>query len=229
MISIGGSIVMKSSRILSAVIFTSLALFFTAAPFTAGADDASLLPPQRVIQETSTQLQTTLQRPEYKNNFPKAVQFVEGVIDPHVDFDRVAMLILGKYWKVATPEQKQSFKKEFRTLLVRTYTTAFTEYSNWTIRYSPLDIEAGAKRIEVKTEILRKDGEPVRVGYRMENANNDWKVYDILIEGISLVQNYRTSFTGDIERYGSLDRLIGVLAQRNADAASGQASSANPS
>ena len=220
---------MKLSKIGLAGVFTSLTLIFTTVSFSVWADDASLLPPQKVIQDTSKQLQTTLQRPEYKNNFPKAVQFVEGVIDPHVDFDRVAMLILGKYWKVATPEQKLSFKKEFRTLLVRTYTTAFTEYSDWTIRYSPLDIEDGAKRIEVKTEILRRDGNPVRVGYRMENTNNDWKVYDILIEGISLVQNYRTSFTGDIERYGSLDRLIGVLDQRNAEAATGQASSVNPS
>jgi phospholipid transport system substrate-binding protein len=220
---------MKLSKIWMAGFFSSLAFYFITVPGLVWAADVALLPPQRVIQETSTQLQTTLQRPEYKNNFPKAVRFVEGVIDPHVDFDRVAMLILGKYWKVATPEQKQSFKKEFRTLLVRTYTTAFTEYSNWTIRYSPLDIEEGAKRIEVKTEILRKDGDPVRVGYRMENTNNDWKVYDILIEGISLVQNYRTSFTGDIERYGSLDRLIGVLAQRNAEAATGQVSNAHPS
>jgi phospholipid transport system substrate-binding protein len=220
---------MKLSKIWLVGFFSLVALGYIGVPVPALAGDADLLPPQRVIQDTSKQLQTTLQRPEYKNSFPKAVSFVESVIDPHVDFDRVAMLILGKYWKVATPAQQQSFKKEFRTLLVRTYTTAFTEYSDWTIRYSPLEIEEGAKRIEVKTEILRKDGEPVRVGYRMENTNNDWKVYDILIEGISLVQNYRTSFTGDIERYGSLDRLIGVLAQRNAEAASGKVSTANPS
>lgn len=220
---------MKLSKILWVGLFASLGLFFSAASFQALADDAALLPPQRVIQETSQQLQATLQRPEYKNNFPKSVRFVETVIDVHVDFDRVAMLVLGKNWKSATPEQKQAFKKEFRTLLVRTYAAAFTEYSDWTIRYTPLSMEEGAKRVEVKTEILRSDGNPVKVNYRMENLANDWKVYDILIEGISLVQNYRTSFTDDVERYGSLDRLIGVLAQRNLEAMAGPESSArNP-
>lgn len=185
---------------------------------SAGVRAADLLPPQQVIQHTSDQMQQTLQKPEYKKNFIKATQFVEGVLEEHVDFDRVSMLILGKYWKTATPEQQARFKKEFRLLLVRTYTTAFTEYANWTIRYLPLKAEEGANRVVVRTEILQPGTQPVRVDYRMVNAKGDWKVYDVMIEGVSLVQNYRTSFTNDIASSGSLDKLLSQLAQRNSAA-----------
>lgn len=177
--------------------------------------DAPLLPPQLVIQHTSDELQKTLQKPEYKKDFVKATQFVDGAIEAHVDFDRVSMLILGKFWKTATPEQQAKFKKEFRMLLVRTYTTAFTEYADWSIRYLPLKMDGADKRVVVRTEILQSGAPPVAVNYRMANVKGDWKVYDVLIEGISLIQNYRTSFTNQVAQTGSLDKLIAELAQRN--------------
>jgi phospholipid transport system substrate-binding protein len=178
----------------------------------------SLLPPQIVIQHTSQELQKNLQKPEYKNNFTKATQLVDRILETHVDFDRVSILILGKFWKTATPEQQARFKKEFRTLLVRTYTTAFTEYANWNIRYLPLTLAEGESKALVRTEILQSGAQPVAVNYRMVNINNDWKVYDVLIQGISLVQNYRTSFTNEVSRTGSLDQLISELEQRNSSA-----------
>jgi len=180
--------------------------------------DEPLLPPQLVIQRTSDTLQKSLQKPEYKKDFLKATHFVEEVIDPSVDFERVSILILGKYWKTASPEQRARFKKEFRTLLVRTYTTAFTEYSNWTIRYLPLKMTDQDTRVVVRTEILQAGAQPVAVNYRMVNIKGDWRVYDVLIEGISLVQNYRTSFSSEIARTGSLDELITHIAQRNSTA-----------
>jgi len=135
-----------------------------------------------------------------------------------VDFERVSHLILGKFWKTATPQQQVRFKKEFRTLLVRTYTTAFTEYANWTIRYLPITLNQDDDKALVRTEILQEGAKPVAVNYRMVNINNDWKVYDVLIQGISLVQNYRASFTSEVSRTGSLDQLIDELAQRNISA-----------
>ncbi len=178
-----------------------------------------LQPPQRVIQHTSDELQKNLQKPEYKNDFSKATRFVDKILETHVDFDRVSMLILGKFWKTATPEQQVRFKHEFRTLLVRTYTTAFTEYANWNIRYLPLAVNDGdSNKVVVRTEILQSGAKPVSVNYRMVNLNDDWKVYDVLIEGISLVQNYRTSFTNEVSRTGSLEQLISELSQRNSSA-----------
>lgn len=177
-----------------------------------------LLPPQQVIQKTSDQLQVSLQKPEYKNDFKKATALVDQIIEPQVDFDRVSMLILGKYWKSATPEQKAQFKKEFRMLLVRTYTTAFTEYADWKIRYLPLEMNPGDKKAMVRTEILQSGAQPVAVNYRMLEEQGKWKVYDVLIEGISLLQNYRSSFTDEIARTGSLDQLITHLSERNSSA-----------
>ncbi|QJD28606.1 MlaC/ttg2D family ABC transporter substrate-binding protein [Methylococcus geothermalis] len=175
-----------------------------------------LSPPQQVIQQTSNQLQSSLQKPEYKEDFRKATELVERIIDPHVDFERVSILVLGKYWKTATPDQRERFKKEFKTLLVRTYTTAFTEYSNWDIRYLPSqDVSAG--KIMVRTEVLQEGAQPIAVNYRMVQTGSEWKVYDILIEGISLLQNYRTSFTNQVAQTG-LEPLIKDLVQRNANA-----------
>jgi len=175
-----------------------------------------LTAPQLVIQQTSEELQKSLQKPEYKKDFAKATRLVDQILEAHVDFDRVSILILGKYWKTATPEQQVRFKKEFRSLLVRTYTTAFTEYANWNIRYLPPKLEEN--KAIVHTEILQAGAQPVKVDYRMVNLNNDWKVYDVMIEGISLVQNYRTSFTNEVARTGSLDQLITELSQRNSSA-----------
>lgn len=177
-----------------------------------------LTAPQLVIQHTSEELQKSLQQPEYKRDFVKATRLVDQILEAHVDFDRVSILILGKYWRTATPDQQLRFKKEFRSLLVRTYTTAFTEYANWKIRYLPLKMDEGESKVIVRTEILQAGAQPVEVNYRMVNLNNDWKVYDVLIEGISLVQNYRTSFTNEVSRTGSLDKLISDLSQRNSSA-----------
>mgnify|MGYP006276789845 CR=1 FL=1 len=181
--------------------------------------------PQGVIRMTASQLQTSLQQPAYRDDFAKATALVDRIINPHVDFDRVAILVLGKNWKAATPEQQAKFKKEFRMLLVRTYTTAFTEYSDWHINYLPLDGDASDKKAMVKTEIIQSGGKPVAVNYRMINDGSEWKVYDVLIEGVSLLQNYRTSFGDELERGESMDQLIANLSERNAVAL---ADAANP-
>jgi len=176
-----------------------------------------LAPPQLVIQRTADQLQSSLQKPEYKTDFKKATALVDKIIYPVVDFDRVSILVLGKHWRTATTAQKERFKQEFRMLLVRTYTTAFTEYSDWKIRYLPLEDNTDKKAL-VKTEILQSGGQPVAINYRMVQEGANWKVYDVLIEGISLLQNYRTSFSDEVEQTGSLDQLITHLAERNAGA-----------
>ncbi len=163
----------------------ALILGLSSTQILAGEQEA-LTAPQQVIQHTSTELQKSLQQPEYKRDFAKATRLVDQILQEHVDFDRVSVLILGKYWKTASPQQQERFKKEFRMLLVRTYTTAFTEYANWSIRYLPLKLAEGENKALVRTEILQPGAKPVAVNYRMVNLRNDWKVYDVLIEGISL-------------------------------------------
>jgi phospholipid transport system substrate-binding protein len=178
----------------------------------------ALTPPQQVVQSTADVLQRELQKDEYKRDFVKATHFVDQTIEPSVDFERVSALALGKNWKTATPAQKERFTKEFRTLLVRTYTTAFTEYANWKIRYLPMRADGDSNKVLVKTEILQEGAQPSTVDYRMTNSGGKWKVYDVLIEGISLLQNYRTEFGQEITQTGSLDSVIDRIAKRNSSA-----------
>jgi len=180
--------------------------------------EEGLLPPQQVIQKTSDQLQVTLQKPEYKSDFRKATTLVDQIIQPQIDFERVSALVLGKLWRTASPDQKARFKKEFRMLMVRTYTTAFTEYSDWKIRYLPLEMNPSDTNVMVRSEILQSGARPVGVSYRMILEGSQWKVYDVLIGGASLLQNYRDSFTEEVARTGSLDQLITHLSERNAAA-----------
>lgn len=177
-----------------------------------------LLPPQQVIQKISDQIHAKLQDKAFAQNFSQVASFVDGVIDPHTDFDRISPLVLGKHWKTATPDEKERFKREFQTLLVRTYSRAFVEYKNWELRFPPLDLPAGTTKTMVKTEVLQPNTNPVEVNYRMFLSGGDWKVYDIVIAGVSLVTNYRTSFNEDIRQKGSLAAVIDGLAKRNLEA-----------
>lgn len=178
----------------------------------------NLLPPQQAIQSASDQLQKRLQDSSFTKDFKQITQFVNEVIYPHTDFDRISALVLGKLWKTATPEERERFKQEFQTLLVRTYSRAFIEFKEWSVRFLPMQMEPGANKVVVKTEVLQPGVQPVGVNYRMFLSNGQWKAYDILIEGVSLVTNYRTTFTNEVQAKGSLAAVIDGLAKRNSEA-----------
>ncbi len=174
--------------------------------------------PQQIIQSVSTQIQQKLKDKAFTRNFAQVTQFVNGVINPHTDFDKIAPLVLGKHWKTATTVEQQRFKHEFQTLIVRTYSRAFIEYNDWTLRFIPLDASNEVTKVMVKTEVLQSGRQPVDVNYRMFLSNGDWKVYDILIDGVSLVTNYRSTFNDEIQTKGSLSAVIDGLVKRNAEA-----------
>jgi phospholipid transport system substrate-binding protein len=176
-----------------------------------------LLLPQQIIQSVSGQLQERLKDKSLTQNFTQVTQFVNGVIDPHTDFGKIAPLVLGKHWKTATTIEQQRFTHEFQTLLVRTYSRAFVEYNDWTIRFLPLEMPNEATKVIVKTEVLQPGQNPVDVNYRMYLTKGEWKVYDIMIDGVSLVTNYRSSFDSEIQRKGSLSAVIDALAKRNVE------------
>jgi phospholipid transport system substrate-binding protein len=180
--------------------------------------------PQQVIQNISEQLRQRLQDKAFTRDFAQVTRFVDGVIQPHADFDVIAPLVLGKHWKTAAPAERERFKHEFRRLLVRSYSRAFVEYHNWTLRFQPSDADAGGKKVVVKSEVLQPGQKPVQVNYRMFQGKGGWKVYDIIIEGVSLVTNYRSSFSEDIQKKGSLAALIDSLAKRNVEALGGKGS-----
>ncbi len=180
------------------------------------ADD--LLPPQLAIETASNKLQEKMRDKTFIKDFAKVNQFVNEAILPSTDFEKISSLVLGKLWKTATPDERERFKKEFQTLLVRTYSRAFVEFKDWSIRYLPIEMEAEATKVIVKTEVLQPGLKPVAVDYRMLQTDGDWKAYDILIEGVSLVTNYRTTFSTEVQNKGSLNAVIDSLAKRNVEA-----------
>ena len=150
-------------------------------------------------------------------NQQKLFAVVEEKILPNFDFDRVCRMVLGKNWKSASPEQQAFFQKEFRSLLLRTYATALGKYRDQVIEYRPMQTDASEKNVTVKTQIIQKGGQPIAVDYSLVKGPAGWKVYDITIESVSLVTNYRSQFSSEIRQNG-LDSLNKKLADKNAAA-----------
>lgn len=208
---------MKTKQYTGILSFALLGLLMALMPVSkSGA--AELLLPQQAIENASMQLKEKLQSPTFTKDFAQITEFVESVIYPHVDFNRISALVLGKLWRTASPEERVRFKNEFQTLLVRTYSRAFVEFNDWSVRFLPLKMEPNTTKVVVKTEILQPGIQPVGVDYRMLLVKGDWKVYDIMIEGVSLVTNYRTTFNNEVKSKGSLAAVIEALAARNSEA-----------
>ncbi|OAM51733.1 toluene tolerance protein [Methylovorus sp. MM2] len=148
----------------------------------------------------------------------KIFQLAEEKILPNFNFDRVSRMVLGKNWSGATKEQQDAFQREFRTLLIRTYASALSKYKNQTLEYKPLRAQPEDKEVTVKTLILQPGGQPIGVDYSLEKGADGWKVYDIVIEGVSLVTNYRGQFSNEIRQSG-MDGLIQKLVTKNKEAA----------
>lgn len=147
-------------------------------------------------------------------NTQKIYLLAEEKILPNFDFERVCRMVLGKNWRDANDAQKAGFQKEFRSLLIRTYASALGKYRNQEIVYKPATLSADKTVATVKTEILQDSGPSIAVGYTLKLEDDAWKVFDIEIEKISLVTNYRSQFSSEIRQNG-LDSLINKLAEKN--------------
>ncbi len=205
---------MKTNYVKKLLIFLVSGLVFGLLPVSK-AISADLMAPQIAIENASNKLKERLQDESFTTDFAQINIFVEEVINPHIDFNRISALVLGKLWKKATREEKLRFKEEFKVLLVRTYSRAFVEFKDWSVRFLPYKLKEGDKKVRVKTQILQPGIQPLAVNYRMVLTKGEWKVYDIMIEGVSLVTNYRTSIKNEVKRFGSLSAVIDELAKKN--------------
>jgi phospholipid transport system substrate-binding protein len=152
-------------------------------------------------------------------NQKKMLELVDAKVLPHFNFEHMTKLAVGKSWRTATPEQKQALMSEFRILLVRTYTKAFTSYRDQTVEIKPLKLDLSMNEVTVKTAIVKPGSQqPVLVDYDMERTPNGWKVYDLTVEGVSLVTSYRGTFADQIQQVG-IDGLIKTLVEKNQTAA----------
>ncbi len=175
--------------------------------------------PDVLVKQTADEVLTIIKNDKeiQVGNKQQLYALVEAKILPNFDFDRVCRMVLGKSWRSATPEQQAIFQKEFRSLLLRTYASALGKYKDQIIEYKPLRMEVDAKNVSVKTQILQPGGQPVAVDYDLIKSENGWKVYDIVIESVSLVTNYRSQFSNEI-RLNGLDSLNKKLEEKNKSA-----------
>ena len=181
---------------------------------------AEIVAPDVLIRETAQEVISIVkQDADIKaGNQKKILALVDAKVLPNFDFNRMTQLAAGKYWRQATPEQKKALVAEFRNMLVRTYTKAFTMYRDQTIEVKPMKLAAEDVEVTVKSRIIKVGGQPTSVDYQMKKADDGWKVFDVVIEGVSMVTSYRGTFTSQIEQSG-IDSLIKTLADMNAGAA----------
>ena len=147
-------------------------------------------------------------------NTKKAIELVEAKVLPNFNFQRMTALAMGRDWNKASPEQKTRLSEEFKTLLVRTYSNALTSYRDQTLRYKPFKMQPGETDVVIKTEIVQPGAKPIQLDYSLEKQGNDWKVYDVIVAGVSLVSNYRDTFNQEVRANG-VDSLIQMLANKN--------------
>jgi len=181
-----------------------------------GGVHASMQSPQDLIETTANQVleKLTNEKALISKEPERVYDLVNEFILPHFDFERMSKWVLGKYWRRTNAEQKVRFVEEFRTLLVRTYASSLAEYTDKKINYLPFRDDVSSGDVTVRSEIDQPGGFPIPINYRLQKNGETWKVYDVTIDDISLVANYRSSFSKEIRNAG-IDKLISTLADRN--------------
>lgn len=180
----------------------------------AGASEA--MSPQAIVQQAGERLVAKLRKDheELKAHPDRLYGLVSELVLPHFDFETMSRYVLGRYWRTATPAQRDRFVEEFRTLLVRTYATALLGYRDQTIRYLPFHGDPASGDVTVRSEVVQPGGRSIPIDYSLDHRNGKWLVYDVTVDGASLVVQYRGSFASDI-RAGGLDKLIAKLQRHN--------------
>ncbi len=187
-------------------------LLAAAVPMLAAAQET----PDALVKRVSDEVVAIIKSDKdvQSGNTTKIVELAEQKVLPHFDFERMTRLAVGRNWSQATPEQKAALVKEFRTLLVRTYSSSLAQYRDQAIEVKPSKVGAQEKDAVVKTAVIQKGGPQIPIDYSMEKAESGWKVFDVTIDGASLVTTYRGTFNDQIAR-GGIDGLVKLLQDRN--------------
>lgn len=196
------------SKVWSGILLTSL-VFWQNAAFTATND------PQAMVRETAEKVlrEVTTNKERLERDPSGIYSLVQESVLPHFDFRKMSQSAMGRFWRQASEEQRARLTTEFKELLVRTYAVALLNYSGQTIEYLPSRIRDGDTEGVVLTRV-QAGGPPIPINYRLHVIEGAWKVYDVVIDGVSLVSNYRSTFASQIRR-GGIDGLIDQLAARN--------------
>lgn len=183
----------------------------------AGSVSAQELTPDVLIKNVTNEVLDIVRKDKdiQSGNTRKAIELVEAKVLPHFNFTRMTQLALARDWRQANAAQQKALTDEFRTLLVRTYSKALTEYKNQSIDFRPFSAKPGETDVRVRTEIKQSGaGKNIELDYFLEKSGTAWKVYDIEVGGISLVTNYRESFASEVRNNG-IDGLVKSLQAKN--------------
>ena len=172
--------------------------------------------PDALVKRTADEILAIVRQDKdlQAGNQQKVVQLAEQKVLPYFDFERMTRLAVGRGWRDASPAQREALTSAFRTMLVRTYSTSLSQYRNQTIQVKPLKMAPADTDVTVRTEVIQQGGPPIPIDYAMEKKDNQWKVYDVIVDGASLVTTYRGSFNEQIQK-GGIDGLIKTLQERN--------------
>lgn len=174
--------------------------------------------PVAMLQQTSSQMISALKQNKatLKSNPGVVEGLARQIILPQVDIAAMSQLALGRNaWQQASASQRQAFMTQFTTMMIRTYSSALAAYSNQSVQFMPVrGGTANLTRVQVNSQVIQPGGPSIPMSYRLINRGNNWKVYDLSVDGISLVQSFRTQFANEISK-GGMDGLLAVMAQHN--------------
>ncbi len=195
-----------------------IAAGFAALAFAHGAVQAQATGPDALVKQLSNEVIDTVKSDAaiQAGDIKKIMALVDSKVLPHVNFQRMTSSAVGRYWRQATPEQQAKLQAEFKTLLVRTYSGALTQVKDQNVELKPLRMKPEDTEVIVKTEVKGK-GEAIQLDYRLEKQAEGWKIYDVNVLGVWLVENYRNSFAQEISAKG-IDGLIAKLVDLNGKA-----------
>jgi phospholipid transport system substrate-binding protein len=188
------------------------------------ASKTAQLAPDTLVQSVTEDVLALLRKNQEgkEENAQKVIDMVEVRVLPHFNFDHMTALAVGREWRKANAAQKEMLVRQFHDLLVRTYANAVISYRDQKVRYKPFKMKSEETDVMVRTEILQPGGRPIQLDYSLEKTLKGWKVYDVVVAGVSLVTSYRASFGEEI-RKGGIDGLIKSLSDKNASLKKNQA------
>ncbi len=192
-----------------------LILFGLGWALVAGAAAQNQEGPDQLIRRLSVEVLDTIRNDKevQGGDVRKVTAFVDTKVMPHVNFTRMTASAVGRSWRQATPEQQKRLQEEFKTLLVRTYSGAISQVKDQTVAVKPLRANPGDTEVIVRSEVVGR-GDPIQLDYRMEKTASGWRIYDLNVLGVWLVENYRTQFSQEISARG-IDGLIASMTERN--------------
>lgn len=178
--------------------------------------------PDALIREVSVDVLDAVKADKgvQAGDLQKVIALVDAKVLPHVNFQRMTASAVGRFWRQATPEQQKRLQDEFKVLLVRTYSGALAQVKDQTVQLKPMRSGPDDTEVVVRTEV-RGRGDPIQLDYRLEKTETGWRIYDVNVLGVWLVENYRNSFSQEIGANG-IDGLIAKLTERNKAAAAGK-------